>query len=131
MFGNGSNANSARFLEVFRNLRIVEVVHFVHHADSRVDDGKSTEGTSTLAKAQAKMQQGLGVHNVEHALVTTLVTTMGEDHVVLNGRIEANGSNSTSCHDETVYEYHKVTLGSAKHGSDGGNHLETAKESKG
>ena len=36
-------------LEIFGDLRILEVVHLVHHADSRVDDGESTEGPWSLA----------------------------------------------------------------------------------
>ena len=36
-------------LEVFGDLRIVEVVHLVHHTDGRIDDRESTEGTCSLA----------------------------------------------------------------------------------
>ena len=90
-------------LEILGNLGIVEVVHLVHHADGRVDNGEGAEGSSALAKAQAKMQQGLSSNDVEHALVTTLITTMGEDHVVLRGRIETDGSNGTGRHNEAIH----------------------------
>ena len=68
---------------------------------------------------------------VEHALMTALVAAMGEYHIILSGRIETNGSDGTCRHDETIYQHDKVLLGSTQHGTNGGNHLETAEVAEG
>ena len=38
--------------EVLRDLGVVEVVHLVHHANGRIDDGEGAKGSRALAKAQ-------------------------------------------------------------------------------
>ena len=47
------------YLEILRNLGVVEVVHLVHHADGTINDGEGAERSRTLAKTQTEMQQRL------------------------------------------------------------------------
>ena len=89
-------------LEVLGNIGVLEVVHLVHHADGGVDDGEGAEGTSALAETEAEMEQGFGTDDVEHPAVAALVAAMGEDHIVLGGRIESDGSEGASSHDKAV-----------------------------
>ena len=88
--------------EVFGDVSVVEVVHLVHHADGGVDDGEGAEGTSALAETEAEMEQGFGTDDVEHPAVAALVATMREDHIVLSGRIESDGSEGAGSHDKAV-----------------------------
>jgi len=90
-------------LEVLGDVGGVKVVHLVDHADRRGDDGVGAQGTGTLAQAQPQVEDGLGMDDVEHAAVTALITAVGEDHVVLGGWIESDGSDGTGRHDKAIY----------------------------
>ena len=48
------------------------------------------------------MEQGFGTDDVEHPAVAALVAAMREDHIVLSGRIESDGSEGTGGHDKAV-----------------------------
>ena len=78
--------------EVFGDVGVVEVVHLVHHADGGIDNGESAESTSTFAKTEAKMEQGLGIYDIKHHLMAAFIATMGENHIVLRGWIKSDGS---------------------------------------
>ena len=51
MYSMGWNMKQERS-EVLRDLGVVEVVHLVHHANGRIDDGEGAKGSRALAKAQ-------------------------------------------------------------------------------
>ena len=51
-------------LEAFCDVGGFEVVHLVDHADRGGDDGIGAEGASSLAEAQAQVEDGLGIHNI-------------------------------------------------------------------
>ena len=48
------------------------------------------------------MQEGFGINDVEHHLMTRLIATMGEDHIVLSSGIESDGSQGTGRHDKDI-----------------------------
>ena len=106
---------------------MVKIIHFVHHSDSRVNKRKSTERTRSFTQPHAQGKERFGTQRVKHPTVTTLVTTMTEDHICLRFRIESAGSQSTSRHDETIDEDEHLLFGSTKHRANRCHHLKTTK----
>ena len=47
-----SRVREWRRLKVLCDLGVVEIVHLVHHANGRIDDGEGAKGSRALAKAQ-------------------------------------------------------------------------------
>ena len=112
--------------EIFGDVCVVEVVHFVHHAHCAVDDGEGAEGASALAELQSEAEQWARIHELEHAPVSALVAAVAEHHVGQRLGIEARRSECTGRHDEAVDHDEHPKLGSTEHGSDGGDHFEAA-----
>ena len=59
----------------------------------------------------AQMEQRVGTHGMEHALVPALITTVRKDHIVLCCWIELDSRQCTGCHNEAVDEYHQMLFG--------------------
>ena len=76
-------------LEVFIDMRILEVVHFVYHSHRCFYEGVGAEGTGAFAQPHAETEQRTGLHEVEQALVACLIADMAEDGIVEQGRVEA------------------------------------------
>ena len=74
---------NAELLKVFGNFVVVEVAHLIDHPDGRLDDRIGTEGSGAFAQAQAKIEQWLHAHTLEHQLVAALIAAMAKD-----GKIE-------------------------------------------
>ena len=51
---------------------------------------------------------------------------MGEDHIVLDGRVETDGCYGTGGHDKAIDEHEDMLFCGTEHRPDGGDHLEAA-----
>ena len=77
------------FSEVFCDVGVVKVVHFVHHPNCAVYDGKGAESSGALSETHPQAQQRLSMHQIEHPLVSAFVPTVSEDGVVEDGGMKS------------------------------------------
>ena len=73
------------------------------------------------------MKDWVGIHGLQHHPMSTFITLMGKDCIVEHSRIELGSSQHTSCHDESIHQYHHTFFSSLKHTTNGSHHLKTAK----